>query len=116
MRKLLWIIFLLVVASDMQGQDFKSIGYLPYYRFDLIDDIDYHKLTHVNLAFANPDMQGNLSIGGKNITPIVEQLHAANVEVFISLAGGALTSAWANAWEHLTKPAHRAAFIHKIIT
>jgi GH18 family chitinase len=115
MKKLLWIFCILSVVSGIYAQDFKSIGYLPYYRFDLIDDIDFQKLTHVNIAFANPDLGGNLSVGGKNITPIVEQLHDANVDVFISLAGGALTSAWASAWKQLTKPGIRSAFIHKIM-
>jgi len=115
MQKHYLVLYCFLVMGSLTAQQFKAIGYLPHYRFDLIDDIDFHKLTHVNIAFANPDMAGNLSVSGKNITPIVEHLHNANVEVFLSLAGGALTSEWAAAWAHLTKPQNRSAFIHKMM-
>lgn len=111
----IFILILFLTAAHCQAQDFKVVGYLPYYRFQLIDDIPYQKLTHLNLAFANPDSEGNLDIGGKNIDPIVTRAHQENVEVFLSLAGGALTSAWASAWKELIKPSNRSAYIHKII-
>lgn len=115
MKHLLWTLCLLFAFSLLEAQDFKTIGYLPHYRFHLMDEIDFTKVTHVNISFANPDIQGNLSVGGKDIDPIVEQLHDTDVDVFLSLAGGALTSEWATAWEHLTKPANRSAFIHKMM-
>lgn len=96
-------------------EDFKVIGYLPYYRFGYNDQIEYERLTHLNLAFANPDMEGNLDVGGQNIGPIVASAKAEGVEVYISLAGGALTDAWEQAWEHLMLPENRSAFIHKIM-
>ncbi len=108
-------VVLLLTSSFLQAQGFKTIGYLPYYRFGHIDDIDFEKLTHVNIAFANPDMQGNLSVGGADITPVIQEAQAAGAEVFISLAGGALTADWAAAWTNLTKPGNRSAFIHKLI-
>lgn len=94
---------------------FKAIGYLPYYQFNRIDQIELSKLTHLNIAFANPDMDGNLSVGGRDIQPIVDAAHAVSLEVFLSLAGGALTSEWEQAWEHLLLPQNKSAFIHKII-
>lgn len=106
---------LLITLSSLAQQDFKTIGYLPYYRFGLSHQIDYSKLTHLNLAFANPDMAGNLSIGGQNIDPIVQAAHQHDVKVYISLAGGGLTTDWATAWTHHQQPENRAAFIHKII-
>jgi GH18 family chitinase len=61
-------------------------------------------------------MSGNLSVGNNaDIAPIVETAHDANVEVYISLAGGALTPAWAAAWESLIQVQNRSAFISKII-
>lgn len=108
------LVFISIGALRAQ-QDFKIIGYLPYYRFSLSDQIDYSKLTHLNLAFANPDMAGDLSINGHDIDPIVQMAHQHGVEVYISLAGGALTPAWDAAWTHHQQPENRAAFIHKII-
>ncbi len=101
--------------EEISAQDFKTIGYLPYYRFQLIDQIDLDKLTHLNLAFANPDQEGNLDIGGRDIRLIVEEAHRAGLQVFISLAGGALTSEWKANWKHLMQVQHRSDFIHKII-
>ncbi len=108
-------LILTLVAFQMMAQDFKVVGYLPYYRFGLADQVDFSKITHLNLSFANPDMQGNLDIGGQDIDPIVQMAKQEDVKVCLSLAGGALTADWAAAWEHLTMPANRPAFIHKIM-
>lgn len=108
-------LFMLLFVQFSIANDFRVVGYLPYYRFSLSDQIAYEKLTHLCLAFANPDMDGNLDIGGQDITPIVQAAHAEDVEVLISLAGGALTPAWASAWATLTQPLNRSDFIHKII-
>ena len=113
--KILSSFFLLLLLGNIQAQNFKTIGYLPYYRFQLIDQIELDKLTHLNLAFANPDQEGNLDIGGQDIRPIVEKAHQTNLQVFISLAGGALTSEWKAAWKHLMQAQYRSDFIHKII-
>lgn len=97
------------------AQSFKSIGYIPYYRVHLVDSFAYDKLTHVNIAFANPDMEGNLSFGGTDVTPVITKAHDHGIKVFLSLAGGALTSEWAAAWKTLIKVENRDAFISKII-
>ncbi len=104
-----------VTCSTAYSQNFKVIGYIPYYRFQLVDEFEFDKVTHVNLAFANPDMEGNLSVGGRNINPVVSAAHDHNVKVFLSLAGGALTSSWAAAWRHLMMEENRSDFIHKIM-
>lgn len=118
MYKLSFIVFLLSATicqnTKLHAQDFKTIGYLPYYRFGLVDDISFEKLTHLNIAFANPSSGGNLSVGGQNIDPIVTLGHEYDLEVYISLAGG-LTSSWVTNWMNLLQPANRTAFIHKIV-
>lgn len=105
---------LLCLRGGAQPQDFKVIGYLPYYRFGLSSQIDYGKLTHLNLAFGNPDMQGNLSVGGQNIDPIVDAAHDEGVYVYLSLGGG-LTADWVTAWTHWQQPENRSFFIHNIV-
>jgi GH18 family chitinase len=118
LQKITTLIFAIIALNStiLSAQEFKTIGYLPYYRFALNDQIKYDKITHLNIAFANPDMSGNLSVGNNaDIAPIVETAHDANVEVYISLAGGALTPAWAAAWESLIQVQNRSAFISKII-
>ena len=116
-RNFLLLILLLSFFSfltPLQAQDFKTVGYLPYYRFSLIDDIAFEKLTHLNIAFANPDSQGDLSVGNQDIDPIVTLGHEHGLEVYISLAGG-LTSDWVTNWMNLLQPENRTAYIHKIV-
>lgn len=102
-------------CSEITAQSSKIVGYLPYYRFTQIDELALDQMTHLCIAFANPDMSGNLDVGGKDILPIVEKAHENDLVVFLSLAGGALTADWAAAWKQLTKTTNRSAFIHKII-
>ena len=39
---------------DLFSTAARVVGYLPYYRFSLNDKIQYCKITHLNIAFANP--------------------------------------------------------------
>ncbi len=108
----LFYMLLFLSSSFIFSQQFKSIGYLPYYRFDLIDQIQLEKLTHLNVAFANPDEFGNLSVNDIDIDPIVNRAHSAGLQVFISLGGGG--ASFTN-WENLIRPQNRSEFIQKII-
>lgn len=92
------------------------VGYLPYYRFALSDKIEYCKLTHLNLAFANPDSSGNIMM--ESITKVVADARNVNpnIVICISLAGGALTDEQTINWSDLIDiPANRPAFIDKIV-
>lgn len=112
------IILLLCLSLSLQNafsQDFKVIGYLPTYRFSWLNDIEFERLTHVNISFANPDSLGNLSCEGVNIDPAIAKAHQSGCKVFISLAGGYLTPEWDAAWNNLALPANRPAFIQKIV-
>lgn len=99
----------------LTAQQSRVVGYLPYYRFYLIDEIHLDKLTHLCIAFANPDEQGYLSAGGADLRPVVQRAHRDSVQVLISLAGGAMKPEWAEAWKRLTTPWKRTAFISKIM-
>lgn len=115
LRIFTWAFCLLILPTTVFSQDFKVIGYLSHYYFDLSDQIDYSKLTHLNIAFANPDMEGNLNLTSQEIAPVVQKAHAEGVEVCISVAGGALLPEWWEAWKHLIQPQNRSAFIHQLI-
>lgn len=52
---------LLFGLQSAYSQSFKVIGYLPQHRLDGLDNLEFSRLTHINIAFANPDAQGNLS-------------------------------------------------------
>jgi len=112
-------IFLITATVSSFAQEFKVVGYLPHYRFDLIDQIELNKITHLNIAFANPSTDGGLATPGGasetvvDIKPIVEIAHDAGLSVFISLGGGAAVLA---EWENLIAVTNRSEFIHKIMT
>ncbi len=114
MRRILPFLLLFIVQSAFT-QSFKVVGYLPYYRFNWLNDIEFDRLTHVNIAFANPDAQGNLSVENTDITAAVTKAHQHGCKVFISLAGGYLTSTQVDAWAQNTLAANRPAFIQKIL-
>lgn len=112
-RCLFYSFFLLTSFSF--GQSFKTVGYLPYYRFALVDQIDFSKLTHLNIAFANPDSSGRLSTGGSDIEPVLLKAQQQGVNVYISLAGAALTEDQESAWLKLLLPENRGNFIAQIL-
>ena len=116
-KRYMLIFYLSVHAISLFGQEFKVVGYLPYYRFGIVDEIDFTKITHLNLAFVNPDIDGNLSIGNQNIDPIVSQAISDNpaLIVFISLAGGGLTPEWSEAYDKWLKPENRSEFVHLLV-
>ena len=49
-------------SPDIYIEDtgFKVVGYLSSGGFDVIDDIELERLTHLNLAFGNPDKEGKI--------------------------------------------------------
>lgn len=115
MKYILVIVFFFSFVFGLKAQNQKVVGFLPHYRFDHVDDINFDALTHLNLAFANPDMEGNLSFENAPIAYTINKAKASDVKVFISLAGGYLTPEWDAAWQNLMKEENRSDYIHKIV-
>ncbi len=93
---------------------FKVVGYLSGWGFDKINDLEIEKLTYLNLAFANPDQDGNLIFdGGFEVTPVIKKAHDAGLKVFISLAGGGKPDTVI--WKNLLLPQNRTRFIGNIL-
>lgn len=114
--KHLFTFLLLLSLTAASAQSFKVIGYLPYYRFALKDDMAFDKLTHLNLAFANPDTSGAFYLSS-DPAPVIATARAQNpdIEIGISIAGGALTADWKAAYQKYMQPQYRSFFCHKII-
>jgi len=115
--RLRWVLIFVVGIFNLSMAQKKVIAYIPNW-IDLNSfstTIQYSKLTHINIAFENPDANGYLTFNsGSNA--IINAAHAQNVKVFVSLAGG---SASENAairanYFNLISPANRTAFIQKI--
>jgi GH18 family chitinase len=68
-------------------------------------------------AFLNPDLDGNLSIGDKDLEPIIEKAKSVNpdMQLFISIAGGGSNPVVDAAYDKWLKPENRTEFIHLLM-
>lgn len=97
-------------------QDFKVVGYLLAGNFELIDQVDLHSLTHLDLAFANPNQNGTLIFPrAKDIPGVVRKAHQAGLQVYLSIAGGGIDEEQAGHWLAVLQPEKREAFISQIV-
>ncbi len=107
---------LLVITTINVSAQFRIVGYLKAWR-GLPDSgvaIAYSKLTHINIAFANPDSTGNLkAITG--LSTVVDSAHTFKTKVLISLGGANLFTTLPN-WQHYTKPDSVYNFCKQILT
>ena len=85
----------MAVSDSGGGTPNKSrvVGYLPDYSGSFADwakRIDFSKMTHLNLAFVNPDQNNNFGIGASDqeLKALVDAAHAAGTKVIASLGGG----------------------------
>ena len=74
----------------------RVVGYFPYYRFSVNDQIEYCKITHLNISFANPLADGTIVLPSSGNTTLADVVNRArsqnsNLKIYISLAGGALS-------------------------
>ena len=68
----------------------KVVGYFPYYRFSLNNQIEYCKVTHLNIAFANPVADGTIVLPSTDNTTLADVVNRArsqnsNIKIYISL-------------------------------
>ena len=116
MRRLLLVFIFILSTFFNYAQTARVVGYLPSYRFSKSAEIEYCKLTHLNICFANPDKNGNLVI--PDVTEVMEDARIANpdIVILISIAGGALSSQQIKDWKkYIDIPSNRPGFIKKIV-
>ncbi len=96
-------------TKEKVNEPFRIIG---YFKGDLVKDlsrVNFEALTHINVAFLNPDSSGNFaSIPG--LKAFVIKAHKNNVKVLASLAGGKAPVYY----KKLISPSKRAQFIEDI--
>ncbi len=108
-------------SKSIQGSDkyiddpsFKVVGYLSAGNFDAIDSIELDKITHLCLAFANPDENGNLIFSrNTDVKLVVKKSHEVGVKVLVSLAGGGAPDK--DVWRSVLSPDHLSSFIANIM-
>lgn len=103
-------------GPDIYVEDtgFKVVGYLAAGGFEEIDDLELDRLTYLNLAFGNPDEDGNLVFSrNADVRPVVEKGHEAGLKVYVSLAGGGRPDT--TIWKAVLQPEKRPVFIKGIL-
>ncbi|MCX6847379.1 MAG: glycosyl hydrolase family 18 protein [Verrucomicrobia bacterium] len=112
------LFFLLLTAACLQAQP-KVVAYVPNW-IDLkvfAPQIDYAKLTHINIAFENPvDENGTLSFNSENQL-LITQAHAHGVKILVSIGGGSAsenTNMRARYFD-LISAAKRAGFVAQLV-
>ena len=109
-KRLLFLCIVILVScskDDSFEEEIKTVdkfarvvGYLPSYRFDSNEKIDYCKLTHLNLAFANPGSNGKLIINDFSGVVVRARNENSNIKIYISIGGGYLTDEQASIWSN----------------
>ncbi len=76
--------------QDAVQHESRVVGYLPDWAYQYYSSLDFSALTHLNIAFCNPDAEGNLScwIPDNELKNIVSRAHASGVKVMAALGGG----------------------------
>jgi len=116
MKKQILLLTLLFTGYLSYCQTAKVVGYLPTYRFSSRNQIEYCKLTHLNLSFANPDNSGNIVMPDISTVVADPRNDNPNIIICISFAGASLTTQQVSDWSDLIDiPANRPSFISKIV-
>jgi GH18 family chitinase len=78
-----------VSKRDDAGNQFKVIGYLPNGSNlqAAANQVDFSKITHLYIAFINPDSLGNLT-RTENLKETAALAHSKNVKIMASIGGG----------------------------
>ena len=79
--------------SQAPNATYKIVTYLPTWKGgypNSVNNFDVRKVTHICIAFANPDAAGNLIVtdnGQAGVATIVNAAHAKGTKVMISIGG-----------------------------
>lgn len=110
--KYLIFAILLFALNTQSNAQFRVVGYLSTWGNTLNDanQVDYTRVTHINIAFSNPDINGNLTIVN-NLSAISDIVHNNNAKILISLGGAGADNFWTPQLQNATA---RTSFIRKI--
>ena len=80
----------LTLSAQNTSSSFKIVGYYPVDQAMKADTakVPFKKLTHLMLAFVNPDSAGKFNTDLNALTPFITAAHAHNVKVLYSIGGG----------------------------
>lgn len=88
--QLLLLLMFATMSLRSQTSPFRIVGYVPNWIEveAFAQSFNFKQLTHINYAFQNPDVAGNLVSSNSGLTTLVAKSHANNVKVLVSIGGG----------------------------
>lgn len=104
----------------------RVVGYMPAWKGlrQTVDRTDLEQLTHINIAFLNPNTSGVFVDGrepacmrgatAQEIDRLVERAHGAGVRVLVSLGGGVIPECSGD-WEALLVPERRSEMVERLV-
>ena len=108
--------------GELFSNQARVVGYYTTGSFSLNDKIQYCKLTHLNIAFANPQTDGTIILSGnsgdllKNVMDTARSQNS-NIKIYISIGGGYITDEMWNTYKNfLANPQDRPILIDKIVS
>lgn len=111
MKRIIFLLAIICCSHAAVAQSLRVLGYL-FSRNNwntAIDSIDLTQYTDINLAFINPDVDGNFA-RDDNFLKVTDKVHQHHGRVFLSIAGGSPPAYFAN----LLKKDKRAHFIAEL--
>lgn len=113
MKRYCLLICLMAIYCGVKAQQkaFRVIGYLrtQNIRDGQADQVDYSKVTHINIAFVNPDSTGNFD-AMPGLKTFADHMHSKHVKVLASIGGG-LAPAY---YSTILNDANQTAFTQKL--
>jgi chitinase len=115
--KFLPILLFTTITSLTNAQNtssaFKIIGYYPIDQAMKADtsEVPFNRLTHIMLAFVNPDSSGNLNQDFGALTSFINAARARNVKVLYSIGGGS----YQGQYHQLLKDGKRQELIKNLV-
>lgn len=101
------------ISATSSHAQFKVVGYLVNWSGFLsgANAVDYTKVTHINVAFINPDADGNLG-PVDNLTTVAGIVHTNNSKILASIGGA--NGNKPNWSAVMATPTSRTAFVTKL--
>lgn len=119
-------IMLMTLGAAASATQVEVVGYMPAWKNlrQTVDQTDLSQLSHINVAFLNPDATGALRSDGEpscmrganaaDLHYLVGQAHAAQVQVLVSLGGGVIPPCSGD-WQTLLAPDRRQALVDNLL-
>ena len=105
------IIITCLLISTIGFPQFRVVGYVPLGRtIPDFNKVSFQRLTHLNIAFINPDSTGNLIVRD-GFDSLIQKAHEHKVKVLASIGGGSFNPYYSS----LLSDSNRKAFTGQLV-